>query len=141
MGPEQGFCPEHTEHVKEMGRASATIERLIDSVVGLKETISEAFSRINTHIFEGEGPGGSRERIRSAEDKIVVLTEALKKEQADREKEIERERVARKAEVSQLQKSAWRVALVCAVIGGLIAKVTPEAFAVLVVILKKVAGI
>jgi len=122
MPPEtHNFCPEHTDTIRTLGRIEATMQSLAAGIDSLGNTLGKAFSRIDSHIDEGEKLGGSRDRIRTVEKDVGVIQVALENQGI---------------KIDGLAKRIWRTAVIGGIIGGLIGHITPDFFALITAFLK-----
>ena len=96
-------CPEHTKMVSDITKLSGKID-------GLTKAWDRVEKTFTLHIVEGDKPGGYRDRLLISEQQA---------------KEMEKE-------IKAVRNSLWRVCLVSGLIGGLVGKLTPELFNLLI---------
>jgi hypothetical protein len=92
-------CEQHKEIVKYQGE-------LFTKLAVMQNTLDSVKDRICLHIDEGEKHGGFRDR---------VLT-------------LEQTQKALKEEIGVIKRSYWKTCLVAGVLGGLLGKLTPDLF-------------
>jgi hypothetical protein len=96
-------CDEHGKMCEKLGK----IEGLLQ---GLNTRLDQSFLRMEAHINEGERPGGVRDRVAA----------------------LEADRAASEKEISTIKQGYWKACIVSGVVGGLLARLAPEAIWLLI---------
>jgi chromosome segregation ATPase len=121
MAPGEGFCEEHMNIIRELATSTAKLEAATDAIAQLGKNLADAFQQIKKHIADGEGPGGARERLRDVEKQAKDLEKAVGE---------------LKISLEACKRDFWKIAIFGGIIGGLLGKITPEFFQLLLTFLK-----
>lgn len=80
--------------------------KLAVDIATIKETLQNIESKVCTHVYDGDRPGGYRDRVMILEQGHNNLTK----------------------EISAIKQGYWKACIVSGMIGGLLGKLAPDMF-------------